>query len=100
MNYDSPPHHDMGDYPDSPSGEGRKVYSGFGEPGSVTRVQDVPAPATETIFGGRYETLPVFVAIVILITTPIFGSSVWWLFLSVAVLVAALVIAFLFRKLS
>jgi hypothetical protein len=100
MNYDSPPHHDVGDYPDSPSGEGRKVYSGFGEPGSVTRVQDVPAPATETIFGGRYETLPVFVAIVILITTPFFGSSVWGVFLSVAVLAAALVIAFLFRKSS
>jgi len=100
MNYDSPPHQDVGDYPDSPSVEVRKVYSGFVKPGSVNRVQDAPSPATETIFGGRYANLPVFVAIVILITTPFFGGSVWWLFFSVAVLAAALVIAFLFRKLS
>jgi hypothetical protein len=44
MNYDSPPHDDVGDYPDSPSGEGRKVYSGFGEPGNINRVQDDPLP--------------------------------------------------------
>jgi hypothetical protein len=100
MNYDSPPHHDVGDYPDSPSVEGRKVYSGFVELGSVNRVQDAPGPATATIFVGRYANLPVFVAIVILITTPFFGGSVWWVFLSVAVLAAALVIAFLFRKFS